>query len=859
MCSLDLDEQNLDLFLNKQEKRSSIPKYSLPLHNVIAGSESKKRKRDGNTLNDLLNDKFFLKPFPVGTRTKSWALQPLLLLNRSCLPLSFLDIPSTTRLLGSTRLFEANVEALEQEEWSGCQPLVLVARDEESKALIALEKESRGFYAVCQIGSWVSSQRLKDTAVAFKRNFCTPITSVDLSPLKCHPKKIEVKITGQDKKQSAIEAIQSMVRKPSLSLENQQLPLNKDPVSPLIVAPKLDPVPIFSTPTPEIFANIRAQYFETLYLSRIPLAYFLKGPLSRARAAFRPDATFKLDPEDYYKFLNKLILPISLIDKKYKYGLPDCIKLADISNHSAENVDLTLKRKRKKKSTDFRVGKKGLYDAEDTLVLKWWTAYDSEDNLNLDVTERTKNELMKTRISQLRVRETQMQIILILEALTLHPLPSSKEDECHQPRSSSSNLSKTNINSTTSDSLLNLIEIHIDRLCIWQSVESDPLESSSKRLQNDSQIGHEIVSREKPAENFLVDFCVEVIMPHSFASRLPTQCTTIKTKLGIPTLSPSKLKISKKTSTPTVHSQPGAITRRSLPAKPRPSLKRILTDDRKRRKLPQTHSKAIALMKSATMPLISTLKKDSEVFKSVNNSRNESSDINLAGASKAKSISNRDFCATETKSMINSKVNKEAYIEAELKDAISVLKKPNRQLVAKEITGFAERRAASSLYSGTTQSSLENKPSKGVQIFATPKLNRSKHIDDMQQSTFPTIETTPPSFSIQISPSIPLHYSSQMRDSNNTVDSIPFSVQTTPSRVPAIKVQRETFENLAIDEDYLCSSPIATRRSSSQLFRSVSDCVGKIPDKKMESESISESPIKHRLEDAKSVTSFLEF
>ncbi|RKF74825.1 putative protein kinase-like [Golovinomyces cichoracearum] len=857
MCSLDLNEQNLDLVIKKQEKRRSIPKHSLSPHDVVADSESKKRKRDGNTLKDLLNNKFFLKPFPVGTKTKSWALQPLLLLNRSCLPLSFLDFPSTIKLLGSTRLFEANVEALELEEWSGCQPMVLVARDEESKALIALERESRGFYAVCQIGSWVSPQRLKDTAVASKRNLCRPMTSVDSSSLKYHPEKIGIKSTGQDKKRSAIEAIQSMVRKPSVLLENQQHPLNKDPESPLIGAPRLDPDPDFSTPISEIFANIRAQYFETLYLSRIPLTYFLKGPLSRARAAFRPDATFKLDPEDYNRFLNKIILPVSLFDKKYKDGIPDCIKLADVSNHSAENVDLTLKRKKKKKSTDFRIGKKGLYASEDNLVQKWWTVHHSEDDLNVGLTERTKNELMKTRISQLRVRETQMQIILILEALTLHPLPSSKEGECHQQRSSISNPSKTNMNFTSSNSLLDLIDIHIDRLCIWQSVESDPLESSSKILQNDSEIGHENFSREKLAENFLVDFCVEVIMPH-FASRLPTQCSTIKTKLGIPTLTPSKLKVSKNTST-TVHSRPGAVTRRSLPGKPRPSLKRILTDDRRRRNLPQSHSKAIALMKSATMPLISTVKEDSKALKSVSNSRNDFADINLAGASKAKSISQRDFCITETKSMINSKVVKEACIEAEPKDAISVLKKPNRKLIAKEITGFAERRRASSIFPGTTQSSIEHKPSKGVQIFATPKFNRSKYIDDKQQSTFPTIEKTPPSFSIQTSPSFPQQCSSQKLDSYNTMDSVPFSVQATPSQARIIKVQRETFNNQAIDEDYLCSSPIATRRSSSQLFGSVSNCVGKISNKKIGSESISESPIKRKLENTKLVSPFSGF
>ena len=34
---------------------------------------------------------------------------------------------------------------------------------------------------------------------------------------------------------------------------------------------------------------IRAYYHESLYLSRTPLTYFVKGPLSRARAAARQE------------------------------------------------------------------------------------------------------------------------------------------------------------------------------------------------------------------------------------------------------------------------------------------------------------------------------------------------------------------------------------------------------------------------------------------------------------------------------------------------------------------------------------------------------------------------------------------
>ena len=93
-----------------------------------------------------------------------------MLLPRAKLPLSSLDIVSSARALGQSRLFETHVKILELEERMGSQPMVLIARFDDSRTLCAVERESRGLYALCQLGSWVNFQGLKAEAVVSKQD-----------------------------------------------------------------------------------------------------------------------------------------------------------------------------------------------------------------------------------------------------------------------------------------------------------------------------------------------------------------------------------------------------------------------------------------------------------------------------------------------------------------------------------------------------------------------------------------------------------------------------------------------------------------------------------------------------------------
>lgn len=75
----------------------------------------------------------------------------------------------------------------------------------------------------------------------------------------------------------------------------------------------------------------------------------------------------------------------------------------------------------------------------------------------------------------------------------------------------------------------------------------------------------------------------------------------------------------------------------------------------------------------------------------------QSLEANRGGVLKSKRFFQRevDLSSLAHEGSGNTKAKKQAIIEAELKDAISALKKPNRELAGKSLVETAEKRAAS--------------------------------------------------------------------------------------------------------------------------------------------------------------------
>ena len=164
-------------------------------------------------------------------------------------------------------------------------------------------------------------------------------------------------------------------------------------------------------------------------------------------------------------------------------------------------------------------------------------------------------------------------------------------------------------------------------------------------------------------------------------------------------VSPPKPRLSKSASFSSAPSRPGAATKRPVPAKTRRSLQRVLTDDRERRSIsrgPNT-SRAISLMRSATMPVVPGLKSEASEAPSLSSIPfvdSQSLEANRGGVLNSKRFSRREVDLSSLAPEPSSKAKKQANIEAELKDAISALKKPNRELAGKALVETAEKRSA---------------------------------------------------------------------------------------------------------------------------------------------------------------------
>jgi hypothetical protein len=215
---------------------------------------------------------------------------------------------------------------------------------------------------------------------------------------------------------------------------------------------------------------------------------------------------------EYITFLESLIMSTTIIDKKYKDGVPECVSMIDIHDHSADEANQAAgKGKKRKGSKKMKPGKNGLYPMEDTLIRKWWASYDDEVDSGAPGT--SKDGIIRNRISELKIREIQLQIIIMLEVLALHPLASVSEDLDGLPAGLPSSLAVEKekvIKHKKPDHLSMLIDVHIDRLCIWQSIA---LEAVKTPPNNEPNQNEGLGSSSAHVDSILRDFCIDIIVP----------------------------------------------------------------------------------------------------------------------------------------------------------------------------------------------------------------------------------------------------------------------------------------------------------------------------------------------------------
>ncbi|KAI1657079.1 DNA replication regulator SLD3-domain-containing protein [Daldinia decipiens] len=823
------------------------------------GSPSLKRKRDVEAMEELLRPSIVIKPHPPNISIKPRSLQPLMILPREHLQLSFLDLSSPYGSFEFSRYFESKIKVLELESRIGSRPVVLIARLESDKTLYVLERQTDGLYSLCQFGSWVDLRELRRLATVSCTQLIEKRTNTFMNSNTSYPLTTPHLHHETKKRRLAIEAIQSLVKKParsrSVSTTSQLIPpvrpltpgQDNDESQPEIAQISLESLftekpksqtqsqipraptvgQLMTTPTAEgIFDNIRNQYLESLYHSMGSLAYFAKGPLSRARAAFHLDCDSNLDMNDLVDFLKSLVMTTTQIDKKYRETIPDLIsKMKPIFQDS--DVEQGNAKTKKRKTRKMKLGKNGLYPMEHEYIQKWWSARKPEfkDDEAMTTTEPPETKL---QVAWLRSRETQLQMIIILEILALEPLvPSQSNQDSQLPGLPLEELpaEAPKDNSTKKrnrHNLPSLVDVHADRLCIWQSTALDGV-----KLPDDAQASAQLETQKssRATSDPLKDFCVDIIVPF-FSARLPEKCDSINRKLGGPVMMPPSTSKSRnpENSEPVVKSKSKSSSATKRPtSKSSKTLESVLSKEteKHRRSMSRGPSGVIALMRSASTSMLK---------------REASEPLSISNIPKADSITSKDNTSRAPalvpikRRLEGERAKKDALVKAELHDAISALRRPNRDVIGKAMAEADERRAITSLSQlKKSRKPTQHKPPDVVK--ATPIGKRFKDVLGTSASnqpshsriTGPAEPSSTPSSSL-IPSSAPRKRTHEAAFALDKFQTSPRSrtsadqVQATPARPSTLRQSALLFPE--VDEtDILASSPIMARKVSMASFR----------------------------------------
>lgn len=400
------------------------------------------------------------------------------------------------------------------------------------------------------------------------------------------------------------------------------------------------------------------------------------------------------------------------MDAKYKETLPSMVR--DSSLFVSDEDENTRKRKLKSTGTKTKrkkLRKNGLYPDEEHHICQWWKsrhAHDTTISLELKVEDE-----IKKYIGDLRLRETQLQILLILETMILEACqPRSSAELVPKSAQSEGNSKKTRRKKKEQD-LNFLLELLLDRLCIWHTVRPE----DALIVDVMKEIGKSSLSGKQVDSDVLRDFCTEVIIPF-YAARLPEQCKAIKRKLGGPNFTspgrptaPSKLR-----PIPNKVTKPG---QQPAVQKVRRTLQRVLTDEK------AVKSRHPSLSRSSTAPSTTHCTRDSvePVLPSVN--------TNVRGGIQvAKRANHREVDLNAAAKQHEAKLKKVQTLmeqKRELDAAINALRKPNRELISKEIADSADKRLSSNL-SRKPKNPVRNPFGQGVQVMATPRGLRKKDV-----------------------------------------------------------------------------------------------------------------------------------
>ena len=462
---------------------------------------------------------------------------PKLLTARSCLPLSYLDLNGIGDQCASTRIFSARNAFLEANLHGDKfdQPLLIATSSANDERLFAIERVDTGLYALCRIGQWVTLkalQKLHSLSQArppLSKQPCTQHInrgeaewrrSFAVESVSDFQNSLRKKVGGPSGK--AVRLCMSVPQQPALlpptstiqqaadgnALKNLELKAGA------VAKGNEDLQPALPDPA-EALATIRAQYQEALYLSRSSLAYFAKGPLSRARAAFSSSHSPSENTSTLAQYLRSSILTLAVMDQKYKDALPsviDALPAGNVSEDDTEAVIANMHKKTRKSKKD-KISKDGLYHGEETNIARWWLNRHGEI-LELGLSSNRENALKELLLKQ-RARETQLQIILVLETLALEASGSHQKKDVElvdvPVDGTADTQAKKKKRAKKPQDLNTQLDLLIDRLSIWQSMRLEEAKDSAP--DSHTNVTQGLSADETANADHLKSFCVDIVLP----------------------------------------------------------------------------------------------------------------------------------------------------------------------------------------------------------------------------------------------------------------------------------------------------------------------------------------------------------
>jgi DNA replication regulator SLD3 len=473
------------------------------------------------------------------------------------LPLYYLDLTASWMGNGELpRLFSTHVEALEtttSKAYGANEPTILIARLKEDAVLYVVEKVRKGKYALCKIGQWVQLRELMRNALVSttesqnwvglrsransassdegfgrvepqhnglepkrkrldfweKRRRTSGAEEMRTFMMKKPAAVVESDESCPPPSQNDLDSMQSLTKEESLEdipdqLSEPTLPGQSQPE--ILLSESSMPIePAIEEPTPfESLETLRIQYLEALYMSKVSLAYFAKSALSRARARFEGSA-FELT-----EFLKTLVFSAKTMDKKYREVVTKLVEeypAAAFSEDEREALKaIAPSNKKSKKLKVVKRRKDGTFPKEDTYIRAWWISGAKGSDIN---PTESRVEITKRRMKDLKVREMELQVVIILEIIALE---SSTRSADQLNTIGGEQKMETKPKSTKANDPSQALDVLVDRLCISQALGD---EFGVGSLLGDGSTGNQektTTVMKKPDTDELRGFFVNVVM-----------------------------------------------------------------------------------------------------------------------------------------------------------------------------------------------------------------------------------------------------------------------------------------------------------------------------------------------------------